>query len=122
MNKEFGYNHLDVYQKALGILDTASGLPAGGTLAPLFTAKAAETVTAVIDAQEAWPAENRKEGFFRARHIAHQLAPFIEVASRNGLIKAEEAARLAGEAESVSKMLYALAKASGPKKEESPAA
>ena len=117
MEKKFGLEHLDVYQKAVGILDAAAVLSSEGPLGPLFAAKSAEVVTTLIDGLEAWPAEERKEALFRARRVAHHLRPFIEAGARNGLFDEAEAKRLVGEVESVSKMLYAMAKNAGAKKE-----
>lgn len=120
MSYEYAVDNLDVYKKAVDLLDSTSTLPDKSLISPILVHKFAGLVTELVCAWDTWPTEAKSEALFKVRRTANTARPLIEVARRSGVLDKAEALRLEGEIDSISKMLFAMARkmSSGPKQTE----
>ena len=110
MAYEYAVDNLDVYKKAVDILDSASTLAGKSLISPLLVNKFAGLVTELVCAWDTWPVEAKSNALFEVRRTANSARPLIEVARRSGVLEQAEAKRLEEEIDSISKMLFAMAR------------
>lgn len=110
MAYEYAVDNLDVYKKAVDILDSTSTMTDKFLISPILVNKFADLVAELVCAWDTWPVEAKSEALFGVRRTANTARPLIEVARRSGALEQAEAKRLEEEIDSISKMLFAMAR------------
>lgn len=109
----FSFEGLNVYQRALKVAETVSGLAAAFGRGHYLLADELRRGTYRICQQIAegagrWPRAEQREAYSAARGIVLEVVPLLELARRAGLLPGEMHESLKGELEGLSKMLAGL--------------
>lgn len=118
MAYEYAVDNLDVYKKAVELLDSTSTMAGKFLISPILMNKFSDLVTELVCAWDTWPVEAKSEALFGVRRTANTARPLIEVARRCGALEQAEAKRLEEEIDSISKMLFAMARKLGSSSKE----
>ncbi len=109
----FSFEGLNVYQRALKVAETVSGMAAAFGRGHYLLADELRRGTYRICQQIAegaghWPRAEQREAYSAARGVVLEMVPLLELTRRAGLLPVEMHESLKGELEGLSKMLTGL--------------
>ena len=119
----FAFEGLNVYQRALKLAETVSGMTAAFGRGHYLLADELRRATIRICQQIAegtgrWPRAEQRGAYSAARGVVLEVVPLLELARRSSLLPAEMHESLKGELEAISKMLVGLIRGSEHKSAE----
>lgn len=109
----FSFEGLNVYQRALKVAETISGIAAAFgrghyLLADELRRGAYRICQQIAEATGHWPRAEQRDAYSAARGVVLEVVPLLELARRASLLPVEMSESLKGELEGLSKMLAGL--------------
>lgn len=116
----FSFEGLNVYQRALKVAETVSGMAAAFgrghyLLADELRREAYRVCQQIAEATGRWPRAEQRGAYSAARGVVLEMVPLLELARRASLLPVEMHESLKGELEGLSKMLTGLIRGSDEK-------
>lgn len=116
----FQFEGLNVYQRALKVAETVSGMAAGFgrghyLLADELRRGAYRICQQIAEGTGRWPRAEQRGAYAAARGVVLEVVPLLELARRASLVPVEMHESVKGELEAISKMLGGLIRGSDQK-------
>jgi four helix bundle protein len=116
----FSFEQLNVYQRALKVAETISGMTAAFgrghyILADELRRSAYRTCQQIAEGAGHWPRAEQRGAYSMARGVVLEMVPLLELARRASLLPLEMHESLKSELEGISKMLNGLIRGSDEK-------
>ena len=113
----FSFEQLNVYQRALKVAETVSGMAAAFgrghyLLADEIRRGAFRTCQQIAAGAGHWPRAEQREAYATARGVVLEMVPLLELARRASLLPVEMHESLKNELEGIAKMLNGLIRGS----------